>query len=142
MATEIKLPDLGDGIDSGDVLEVFVKVGDVIEKNADLIELETDKATVMVPASAAGRITSVHVAEGDTIAVGGVIVTVESASPAESPAPKEPAPEPAKKKRSEPESSNEAAEKTDTAAEIAVPKATKTTIQTHPRACAGCCFGG
>ena len=77
MTIEVKIPDLGDGVESGDVLEVFVNDGDTIEKGQDLIELETDKATVTVPSSAAGTITKIHVAEGDTIAVGGVIVTVE-----------------------------------------------------------------
>ena len=42
---EIKLPEIGDGIESGDVLEVLVRVGDVIEAGQDIIELETDKAT-------------------------------------------------------------------------------------------------
>ncbi len=51
MATEVKLPELGDGIESGDVLEIFVSVGDVISAGQDIIEMETDKATVPVPAS-------------------------------------------------------------------------------------------
>ncbi len=80
MTTEIKIPDLGDGVESGDVLEVFVSDGDTIAKGQDLIELETDKATVTVPASVGGRIAQVHVAEGDTIAVGGTIVTVEESA--------------------------------------------------------------
>ena len=50
MAVEIKLPALGEGVDSGDVLEIFVSVGDTVEKNEALVELETDKATVNVPA--------------------------------------------------------------------------------------------
>ena len=74
MATDIKVPELGEGVESGDVLEVFVSVGDVIEKDADLIELETDKATVAVPASAGGKIVKIHVAEGDTIAAGACVV--------------------------------------------------------------------
>ena len=52
MSIEVKLPDLGDGIESGDVLEIFVSVGDTIEKGQDIVEMETDKATVTVPASA------------------------------------------------------------------------------------------
>ncbi len=99
MAIEIKIPDLGDGIESGDVLEVFVSEGDTIEKGQDLIELETDKATVAVPASEAGTITKIHVGEGDSVAVGSIIVTVEggAAAPATAPAVEatpEPAPEP------------------------------------------------
>ncbi len=77
MATDIKIPALGEGVESGDVLEIFVSEGDVIKKDDGLLELETDKATVTVPASAGGKITKIHVANGDTIQVGQVIVTVE-----------------------------------------------------------------
>ena len=90
MATEIKIPDLGDGIESGDVLEVFVSEGDAIEMGQDLVELETDKATVTVPASAAGTISKIHVSEGDSIAVGSIVVSVEATAGA--PAPKTEAP--------------------------------------------------
>lgn len=87
MATDIKVPELGEGVESGDVLEVFVSVGDVIEKDADLIELETDKATVAVPAAVGGKIVKIHVSEGDTVSVGGVVVSVEAvAGAAETPA--------------------------------------------------------
>ena len=48
MATEIKVPELGEGIESGDVLEVFVSEGEVIEKDQSVVELETDKATLSV----------------------------------------------------------------------------------------------
>ena len=101
MAVEIKLPALGEGVDSGDVLEIFVSVGDTVEKNEALVELETDKATVNVPAEIAGKITAIHVAEGDTVSVGSVIVSIEP-SEAAAPAPAAaapptppPAPEPA-----------------------------------------------
>ena len=43
MSTEIKLPSLGEGIESGDVLEILVNVGDVIKKEQSLLEMETDK---------------------------------------------------------------------------------------------------
>ena len=48
MAADITLPELGDGIDSGDVLEVLVRAGDIISKDQGIVELETDKATVEV----------------------------------------------------------------------------------------------
>ncbi len=91
MAIDIKVPDLGEGVESGDVLEVFVSDGDTVENGQDLVELETDKATVTVPASAAGTISKIHVAEGDTISVGGVIVTVEASGAAPETARSEPA---------------------------------------------------
>ena len=64
--TEVKLPELGDGIESGDVLEIFVTVGDVITKGQDIVEMETDKATVPVPSTAGGKVTKISVREGET----------------------------------------------------------------------------
>lgn len=78
MSTEIKLPSLGEGIESGDVLEILVNVGDVIKKEQSLLEMETDKATVSVPSPAAGKILSIAVKEGQTVPVGTVIVTIEA----------------------------------------------------------------
>lgn len=101
MATEVKLPELGDGIESGDVLEIFVAVGDTISAGQDIIEMETDKATVPVPSSVGGKITKISVNEGDTVPVGGVLIEVEAeagaaspAPPPAEPAPAAPAPEP------------------------------------------------
>jgi pyruvate dehydrogenase E2 component (dihydrolipoamide acetyltransferase) len=95
MSTEVNLPELGDGIESGDVLEIFVAVGDVISEGQDIVEMETDKATVPVPASVGGKVTKILVNEGDTIAIGGAILEVEAAE-ASAAATEEPAtPEPA-----------------------------------------------
>lgn len=99
MAIEIKVPDLGEGIESGDVLEVFVSEGEVIEKDQSVVELETDKATVSVPSSAAGKVVKVSVQSGETVSVGAVLIEVEGAAePAPAaepePAPAAPAPEP------------------------------------------------
>jgi pyruvate dehydrogenase E2 component (dihydrolipoamide acetyltransferase) len=94
MATAIKLPELGDGIESGDVLDVLVKVGDVIKSGQDIVEIETDKATVPVPASAGGKVTKVLVKPGETVPIGGTLIEVESESGAAAPAaPAAPAPE-------------------------------------------------
>lgn len=97
MATEIKLPSLGEGIESGDVLEVLVKAGDVVKKEQSLLEMETDKATVSVPSPVAGKIISVTVKEGATVKVGAVIATIEAsgaAAPAPTAAPATPTPTP------------------------------------------------
>ncbi|WP_145100142.1 2-oxo acid dehydrogenase subunit E2 [Rosistilla carotiformis] len=106
MATEVKLPELGDGIESGDVLEIFVSVGDVITAGQDVVEMETDKATVPVSSKSAGTVTKILVAEGDTVSVGSVILEIEAeaGAPAESaPAAAEPAAEvPAKEPEPEP----------------------------------------
>ena len=55
MATEFKIPNLGDGIKGGDVLNVLVKVGDTVAKDQGVLELETDKATIEVPSSVGGH---------------------------------------------------------------------------------------
>ena len=78
MAVEFKLPGIGEGIESGDVLEVLVSVGDTIEKDTEICELETDKATVFVPSEVAGTVTEIHISAGDTVAVGAVLLTVDS----------------------------------------------------------------
>ncbi len=78
MPIEIKLPDLGDGIESADVLEVLVAEGDTVAKDQGLIELETDKATATVPSEHAGRVARVHVSDGDTVKVGQVILTLDA----------------------------------------------------------------
>jgi len=85
MATNIELPELGDGIESGEVSDVLVSEGDVIEKGQGLVEIESDKASVVVPTEIAGTVVKLCVAVGDTIAIGGVIAQVEeSAAPATS----------------------------------------------------------
>ncbi|MGR2660269.1 dihydrolipoyl dehydrogenase [Chromobacterium haemolyticum] len=78
---ELKVPDIG-GHNNVDVIEVFVKPGDVIAKEASLITLETDKATMEVPAETAGTVKEVRVAVGGKVSEGDVIVIVEAAGAA------------------------------------------------------------
>ena len=87
VATEVKLPELGEGIERADVVRVLVSVGETVAADQALIEIETDKATVEVPAPAAGTITAIAVKAGTTIAVGAVILTLDSTStaPADTP---------------------------------------------------------
>jgi pyruvate/2-oxoglutarate dehydrogenase complex dihydrolipoamide acyltransferase (E2) component len=80
MPTEIKLPNLGEGVDSGDILEVLVKEGDVVSKDQGILELETGKATLQVPSSAAGKIMRIHVKPGQTITPGALLLTLEAAA--------------------------------------------------------------
>ncbi|MEC8555559.1 MAG: 2-oxo acid dehydrogenase subunit E2 [Planctomycetota bacterium] len=92
MAADVKLPGLGEGVESGDVLEIFVSEGETVTKDQNLMELETDKATVVVPAPEAGTIAKVSVAVGQTVNVGDVIAQLEGGvAPAAAP---EPTPEP------------------------------------------------
>lgn len=80
---QVLLPDIGD-FDSVEVIEVLVEAGDVIEKETALITLESDKATMDVPAPFGGTVSEVNVALGDQIAQGDLIVVMhtDSASPA------------------------------------------------------------
>jgi pyruvate dehydrogenase E2 component (dihydrolipoamide acetyltransferase) len=97
MATEFKLPDLGENIASGDVVTVFVSPGDVVKPGQALLEVETDKAVIEVPCPPGGRIAAVLVKKGDTVKVGQALVTLEpagSATAAPAPAAKPAAPPP------------------------------------------------
>ena len=96
MATDFKLPNLGENIESGDVVNVLVKEGDVIAANQPIVEVETGKATVEIPCPHAGKITKLHVKAGQSIKVGGVLATIEAgaaaaANPGTKPAPAAPA---------------------------------------------------
>ncbi|MFT3763310.1 MAG: dihydrolipoyl dehydrogenase [Pseudoxanthomonas sp.] len=88
MATiEVKVPDIGDYSDVP-VIEVLVKVGDPVVKDQGLVTLESDKATMEVPSSAAGVVKEVKVKVGDTLSEGAVVAILESESAAASaPAP-------------------------------------------------------
>ena len=83
---EIKVPDIG-GHENVDIIAVEVKVGDTIAVDDTLITLETDKATMDVPADAAGVVKEVKVKVGDKISEGGVILTVETDAAAADAAP-------------------------------------------------------
>ena len=72
------LPELGENVASGDVLRILVKPGDTITKDQPVLELETDKATIEVPSSVAGKVTAVKVKTGDKVVVGQVILSVEA----------------------------------------------------------------
>ncbi|WP_127281459.1 dihydrolipoyllysine-residue acetyltransferase [Neisseria meningitidis] len=83
---EIKVPDIG-GHENVDIIAVEVKAGDTIAVDDTLITLETDKATMDVPADAAGVVKEVKVKVGDKISEGGVILTVETGAAAAEAAP-------------------------------------------------------
>ncbi len=83
MSIEFKLPDLGENISSAGVLAVLVKPGDTIKQDTPVLEIETDKATIEVPSTVAGKVSNVHVKPGDKAQVGQVVLTLEgeNASP-------------------------------------------------------------
>ncbi|TLS17063.1 MAG: dihydrolipoyl dehydrogenase [Betaproteobacteria bacterium] len=88
---EVKVPDIGDFKDVP-VIEVFVKVGDTVKVEDPLVSLESDKATMDVPSSAAGVVKEIKVKLGDKVAEGTVIVVVEAGAAAAAPAPQPAAP--------------------------------------------------
>ena len=96
MTTEFKLPELGENIESGDVVNVLVREGERIEGNQGVVELETDKAVVEIPCPHAGTVAKIQVKKGDTVKVGQTILTIEADGEGQgavaettSPAPKE-----------------------------------------------------
>ncbi|HDX0791540.1 TPA: dihydrolipoyl dehydrogenase [Stenotrophomonas maltophilia] len=94
MATiEVNVPDIGDYSDVP-VIEVLVAVGDTVKKDQGLVTLESDKATLEVPSSAAGVVKEIKVKLGDTLSEGAVVVVLDAEGAAEAPA-KAAAPAPA-----------------------------------------------
>ena len=92
---ELKVPDIG-GHDNVPVIEVLVKVGDKVEQEQSLITLESDKATMEIPASAAGVVKELRLKVGDEVSEGAVIAVLEVGEGASAPAePKNSAPAPA-----------------------------------------------
>ena len=76
MAYEFKLPDLGEGLTEGEIARWLVSEGQEIGEDDPLVEIQTDKTTVEIPSPAAGKVTRILVAEGETVAVGTVLVVI------------------------------------------------------------------
>lgn len=90
----VKIPDIGDFKDVP-IIEIMVKPGDTVEADAPLMSLESDKATMDIPAPQAGRIVELQVKVGDRVSEGSVVLTMEAASAAEAAAVPAPAAAPA-----------------------------------------------
>ena len=88
MSIEIKVPGLGESVSTATVARWLKKAGDAVAADEPLVELETDKVTVEVPAPAAGRLSEIVVAEGGEVSVGALLGLVEAgagAAPASKP---------------------------------------------------------
>ena len=85
--TEVKVPDIG-GYDDVPVIELLVAVGDTVKQDQGLVTLESDKATMEVPSSAAGMIVELKVKIGDKLSEGSVVAIVESEGASDAPAPR------------------------------------------------------
>lgn len=112
MASEIKLPALGENVEGGDVVEIRVAAGDQVRQGQALLEVEAEKSTVEVPSPMAGRVTEVLVKKGDRVTTGQALFRVEGgdgaaaapAKPAATPAePPRPAPPRAEEPQRKPE---------------------------------------
>ncbi len=77
MARAFVLPDLGEGLTEAEIVKVLVQEGDLVQEDAPLLEVETDKATVEIPSPVTGRVTQIHVQPGQTVKVGAVLVTFD-----------------------------------------------------------------
>ena len=80
---EFRLPDLGEGLEEGEIVEWHVEVGDVIELNQPVAEIETAKAVVAVPSPFAGRVVERLGEVGETLPVGSVLLRVDTADAGE-----------------------------------------------------------
>jgi len=90
MATEFRLPELGENITSGTVAKVLVQAGDIIAVDQPVIEIETDKAVAEIPSPLAGTVSEVRVTAGQSVSPGDLLLLVEAGGAAASPP--EPAP--------------------------------------------------
>lgn len=97
MASEFRLPELGENIEAASVTKVLVSVGDNIQKDQPVLELETDKATIEVPSTISGVVKEIRVQEGGKAQVGEVVLTVDSDGTAQ--AESKPAAAPAEEKK-------------------------------------------
>jgi 2-oxoisovalerate dehydrogenase E2 component (dihydrolipoyl transacylase) len=75
---QFRLPDLGEGLTEGDILKWTVAVGDTVDVNDTIAEVETVKAAVELPSPFAGVVTALHAAEGQTVPVGTPIISIET----------------------------------------------------------------
>ena len=84
---DVKLPRLGEGADSGVVVNVFVKEGDTVAKDQAILELENEKAVASIPSTAAGVVTKIYVKPGDKVTVGQRLLSLGGGEPAAAAAP-------------------------------------------------------
>jgi pyruvate dehydrogenase E2 component (dihydrolipoamide acetyltransferase) len=91
-SVDFRLPDIGEGIDGADIIEWRVAVGDHVDEDQELVEVQTDKAIVVIPSPAAGVVSAHGAPEGERLAVGEVLAVIEPDGPAGADAPAAPVP--------------------------------------------------
>nr|WP_306269249.1 2-oxoglutarate dehydrogenase complex dihydrolipoyllysine-residue succinyltransferase [Pararhizobium sp. IMCC3301] len=93
MATEIRVPTLGESVTEATIGQWYKKVGDAVNADEPLVELETDKVTVEVPAPSAGVLSEIIAQEGETVEVGALLAALDAGASAAAPAKAAPEPE-------------------------------------------------
>src|SRR2546423_8720014 len=78
---DVRLPNLGEGAESGTVVSILVKEGDQISKGQTILELENEKAVAPIPSTVTGTVSKIRVKEGDKLAVGQVILSTSDGGP-------------------------------------------------------------
>ena len=89
---DLKLPHLGEGADSGTVVNLFVKEGDQLSKDQAVLELENEKAVATIPSTGAGTVAKIYVKQGDKLSVGQRILSLTESGAAPTAAPAKPSP--------------------------------------------------
>jgi len=92
---EFKLPDIGEGVAEGEIVNWLVQAGDEVAENQEMVEVMTDKATVTIGAPKAGKVAELRFKVGDTVPVGQVLIVLDVGGAGEAPAPVAAAPAPA-----------------------------------------------
>src|SRR5436305_8332742 len=93
MALEFRFPDVGEGIDAGELVEWYVSEGQVVREDDPMADVQTDKATVTIPCPTTGRVLELRVNVGEVVSVGAVMAVFEPAQaraqamPADTPEP-------------------------------------------------------
>ncbi len=92
MIKEVRLPEISENVESGDVIKILVSVGDAVEADQPLVEIETEKAVFEVPSPYRGKVAEILVRPGETVKVGQVFMTIDTTdvSAADTAAPKTP----------------------------------------------------
>jgi pyruvate/2-oxoglutarate dehydrogenase complex dihydrolipoamide acyltransferase (E2) component len=78
MIKEVRLPQISEGIETAEIIQVLVKVGDIVKMEQSIMEMETEKATFELPSPVEGKVTEISVKEGQTLKAGELILKVDT----------------------------------------------------------------
>ena len=109
MVHDVILPEISENVDKGNVVSVLVSEGDTVQEQDPLLEIETEKAAVEVPSTAAGKVVEILVSEGEEAAVGSVVVRIETEGGGEAPKDEAPTEEPPQEEAPQEEAPQESA---------------------------------